>query len=43
MSRIRGLYVAQIILAVDKERNESTLLPEKIGRDLRPARVGCLY
>ena len=30
MSRIRGLYVAQIILAVDKERNESTLLPEKI-------------
>lgn len=27
MSRIRGLYVAQIILAVDEERTESTPHP----------------
>lgn len=30
MSRIRGLYVAQITLAVDKERTESTPSFEKI-------------
>lgn len=30
MSRIKGLYVAQIILAVDEERTESTPPFEKI-------------
>lgn len=30
MNKIRGLYIAQIFLAVDKERTENTLPPEKI-------------